>query len=181
MCIVVPFSLFFVWPEAHIAALCVCGCKAQTKGDHIPNGWGAMSLSSYCYTIVTNNPEVAARWPQATEWVDVGARGVLVHARGLVHLGHRLLTHPLAGSVKPNESPYRSVIVSRNPDATIDFDSLRIIEGALTVVDRLGEPRYHTIPPRVDADFQLIDCTLMESAIESLRAQYGCGAREICT
>ena len=145
------------------------------------NGWGAMSLSSYCYTIVTNNPEVAARWPQATEWVDVGARGVLVHVRGLVHLGHRLLTHPLAGSVKPNESPYRSVIISQNPDATIDFDSLRIVEGALALVDRLGPLRYRTIPPRVDADFQLIDRTLMESAIESLRAQYGCGAREICT
>jgi len=140
-----------------------------------------MSLSSYCYTIVTNNPEVAARWPEATEWVDVGARGVLIRVHGLVHLGCRLLTHPLAGSVKPNESPYRSVIVSQNPDSTIDFDSLRIIEGALAVVDRSGPPRYCTIPPRVDADFQLIDRTLMESAIESLRAQYAGGAHEICT
>ena len=181
VCIAVSFSLSFCFARTYVAAPCVYSCRVQTKGDHIANGWGAMSLSSYCYTIVTNNPEVAARWPQATEWVDVGARGVLVHARGLVHLGHRLLTHPLAGSVKPNESPYRSVIVSQNPDATIDFDSLRIIEGALAVVDRLGPLRYCTIPPRVDADFQLIDRTLMESAIESLRAQYGCGAREICT
>jgi hypothetical protein len=90
--------------------------------------------------------------------------------RGLVHLGHRLLTHPLAGSVKPNESPYRSVIVSQHPDTTIDFDSLRIIEGALAVVDRLGPLRYRTISPHVDADFQLIDCALMESAVESLHA-----------
>jgi len=140
-----------------------------------------MSLSSHCYTIVTNNPEVAASWPQAAEWVDGEARSVLIRVRGLVHLGHRLLTHPLAGSVKPNESPYRSVIVSQHPDATIDFDSLRIIEGALAVVDKLGEPRFQTIPPHVDADFRLIDRTLMESAIESLRAQYGCVAHEICT
>jgi len=174
------FSVF-VWPVVSITALCVCGRKVQTKSVHAANSWEAMSLSSQSYTIVTNNPEVAARWPEATEWVDVGARGVLMHVRGLVHLGHRLLTHPLAGSVKPNESPYRSVIVSQNPDATIDLDSLRIIEGALAVVDRLGEPRYHTIPPRVDADFQLIDRTLMESAVESMRAQCGCGAREICT
>ena len=106
---------------------------------------------------------------------------MLVRVRGLVHLGHHLLTHPLAGSVKPNETPYRSVIVSQHPDSTIHFDSLRIIEGALTVVERWGEPRYHTMPPHVDAAFQLIDCTLMESAVESLRAQCGCGAREICT
>ena len=131
---------------------------------------GAMSLSSCRYTIVTNNPGVAARWAHASEWVDGGARGVLLRVRGLVHLGHRLLTHPLAGSVKPNESPYRSVIVSQHPDTTIDFDSLRIIEGALAVVDRLGPLRYRTISPHVDADFQLIDCALMESAVESLHA-----------
>ena len=181
VCIAVSFSLFFVWAETLISGLCVCGRKVQTKGGHVANSWGAVPLSSSCYTIVTNNPKVAARWPQASEWVDGGARAVLVRARGLVHLGHRLLTHPLAGSVKPNESPYRSVIVSQHPDAKIDFDSLRIIEGAVAVVDKFGPPRYCTIPLHVDADFQLIDCTLMESAVESLRAQYGCGAHEICT
>lgn len=165
-----------------MAALCVfVAARFKLRAIMSRMVGGAMSLSSYYYTIVTNNPEVAARWPQATEWVDAGAKGVLVHVRGLVHLGHRLLTHPLAGSVKPNESPYRSVIVSHNPDTTIDLDSLRIIEGALSVVGKLGPPRFRVIPPPVDADYQLIDCTLMESAIESLRAQYGCGAREICT
>jgi len=180
VCCRIVFSVF-VWLEVSIATLCVCGRKVQTKGDHAANGWEAMSLSSHCYIIVTNNPEVATRWAHASEWVDGGARSVLVRVRGLVHLGHRLLTHPLAGSVKPNESPYRSVIVSQHPDATIDLDSLRIIEGVLSVVEKLGPPRFRAIPPHVDADFQLIDCTLMESAVESLRAQYGCGAYKICT
>lgn len=132
------------------------------------NRWGAMPVSPERYIIITNNPGVAACWTQISEWVDGNARAVLIRARGLVHLGHRLLTHPLAGSVKPNESPYRSVIVSQHPDTTIDFDSLRIIEGALATVDKLGPPRFRTIPPNVDADFQLIDYTLMQSAVESL-------------
>lgn len=181
VCIAVSFSLSFCFARTYVAAPCVYSCRVQTKGDHIANGWGAMSLLLHSYTIVTNNPEVAARWPEAAEFVDVGASDVLVHVRGLIHLGHRLLTHPLAGSVKPNESPYRSVIVSHNPDTTIDLDSLRIVEGALHVVDKLGPPRFRSIPPRVDADYQLIDCTLMESAIESLRAQYVGGAHKVCT
>ncbi len=127
-------------------------------------------MSPERYIIITNNPEVAACWAQVTEWVEGGARAVLRRARDLVHLGHRLLSHPLAGSVKPNESPYRSVIVSKHPETTIHFDSLRIIEDALAVVDRLGPPRRYAVSPGIDADFRLIDYVLMQSAVESLRA-----------
>ncbi len=127
-------------------------------------------MSPERYIIVTNNPLVAKRWADACRQVDGTARDVLTHVRGLIHLGHRLLTHPLAGSVKPNETPYRSVIISERPDTTIDFDSLRIIEGAFAVADRFGPFRFGDCGPKLNSDFQLVDCTLMESAIDSMRA-----------
>jgi hypothetical protein len=38
---------------------------------------------------------------------------VLLTVRDHIHSGARLLTHPQAGSVKPYETPYRSVLVYR--------------------------------------------------------------------
>ncbi|MEA4882409.1 MAG: GrdX family protein [Clostridia bacterium] len=142
------------------------------------------------YRIITNNPSVAARWPESTEWIDGSANQVFLRARDLVHRCHCLLTHPLAGSVKPNQTPYRSIVVGDVPAATVDYDSLRLIEGALSVAARLGPPRFARrgdttrakesvatavaaqMPARLDDDFQLIDFTLMQSAVESLGAQH---------
>ena len=31
--------------------------------------------------------------------------------RDLIHKGYILLTHPLSGSIKPNETPYKSIAV----------------------------------------------------------------------
>ena len=71
------------------------------------------------YLILTNNPLVVRcldKW-YAIAYEDVGYRDILVKARDLVYLGHTLYTHPLSGSVKPNETPYKSVVVSKVPHA----------------------------------------------------------------
>lgn len=145
------------------------------------------------YMIITNNPLVAERWPRETELVAGAPDAVYRAARNMVHGGHRLLTHPLAGSVKPNESPYRSVIVTRDPRPTVDFASLRLMEAALSALDKLvassglryaharaaapsapGAPHAPAsaasvqLPPELDMDYRTIDAGLMESAIQSL-------------
>ena len=111
--------------------------------------------------IITNNPLVAARegarfYPEAT------LLEVLTMVRDLVHQNYRLITHPLAGSVKPNQTPYKSVILSAEPGHELDYTSLQLVEGSLQVAQRmLSERPLPAITPRVLADFALIDSELI--------------------
>lgn len=90
-------------------------------------------------------------------------REILVEARDLVYAGHILYTHPLAGSVKPNETPYKSLIVSREPHG-FDAQHGEMIASAIAVFDKF-KPLGRTFPPSVLEDFQLIDYTLLAGAI----------------
>lgn len=126
------------------------------------------------YTIITNNPLVASTWPDEAASTDGGPGDVFQAARDMIHRGHRLLTHPLAGSIKPNESPYRSVVITRSAQSTLDFESLRLIEAARSALDKLVASsglRYGgggEMPPEVDQDYRLIDADLMRSAVDNL-------------
>lgn len=119
-------------------------------------------------TIISNNPTVSLK---DTDILipDYGVTAVLERVRDMVHLGHHLLTHPFAGSVKPNENPFRSVVVSRECFG-VDYQSVKIIEGCIDVSHRmLRESPYRNFPPQVIADLQLIDKSLLESGLEALR------------
>ena len=63
--------------------------------------------------IVTNNPLVAERLSPKWEvdYRKVGYTELLEWVRDFIQEGAVLLSHPLAGSVKPGETPYRSVLV----------------------------------------------------------------------
>lgn len=129
-----------------------------------------MAITARRCRVITNNPLIAAEWPGLVEWVCGGAEDVLRCVRDHVHLGHRFLTHPLAGGARLNETPYRSVFITDCPvSAAVDFESLRIIEGSMAVMKGFGAFRLGRIPSHVDYDYQLIDFALMESAMESLQ------------
>jgi len=121
--------------------------------------------------IVSNNPLIACA---AAYFVPVtGIVPVLERARDLVHGGHHLLTHPLAGSVKPNENPYRSLVVTHEA-LGVDYQSILLLEGAITVARRmLSERPYRAFPAAVLLDLQLIDQALLRSAVDSLTATAG--------
>lgn len=119
--------------------------------------------------IISNNPTVdlASTDIQVAEY---GAVPVLERARDMVHLGHHLLTHPFAGSVKPNENPFKSVVITKS-NFGVDYQSVQIIEGCLEVARRMLKERpYRDFPPQVMQDLQLIDKSLLDSGLESLRA-----------
>lgn len=118
--------------------------------------------------IISNNPLVPCG-PQDIEIKSTGVLDVLITARDLVHRGHHLLTHPFAGSVKPNENPYRSVVVTKDVFG-VDYQSVQIIEGCLCVAKRMvAERPYRNYPLEVLLDLQLIDKSLLDSGLESLR------------
>ena len=84
--------------------------------------------------LVTNNEKVRDQYGSlcTLQFVDGVHVDVLTHVRDLVHSGHKLLTHPLAGSVKPNETPFRSVALTEEA-GPLDLESLDLIEAALGV------------------------------------------------
>ncbi len=120
------------------------------------------------FLILTNNPLVPAcmegRGLYTVQFQpERSFREILVEARDLVYAGHVLYTHPLAGSVKPNETPYKSLIVSREPHG-FDAQHGEMIASAIAVFDKF-KPLGRTFPPSVLEDFQLIDYTLLAGAI----------------
>ena len=121
--------------------------------------------------IITNNPKVknAFEGKYMLTFVDGSYRDVLVKARDLVHVGHKLITHPLMGSLKPNETPYRSVIVSREAGAS-DTDSIILIEESIMTYDKFARfmrpDRGINTPERLREDFMVIDLSLISSALD---------------
>ncbi len=63
-------------------------------------------------TLVTNNDRVYEKYREDMEVLLLDSyRDVLLKVRDLVYDRHILLTHPQASSLKPNQTPYRSIMV----------------------------------------------------------------------
>jgi len=116
--------------------------------------------------IITNNPLVPTAYLIKQNCDDVryfpmSYREILCLARDEIHSGHKLLTHPLSGSVKPGETPYKSLGISKTT-GPLDFDSLSIIEKAIECCDKFPI-REKSKDPSLQEDFQVIDLTLIQS------------------
>lgn len=131
------------------------------------------SMSRGNYIIMTNNPLVVERLGDTHNVIfkEISYEGLLKEVRDRIHEGHLLLTHPLSGSVKPNETPYKSIIVSAERKR-IDQDSIVLIENAIAACQKF-EFKSDRYSPKVLEDFQLIDCTLIESGVGSADTMYG--------
>lgn len=122
--------------------------------------------------IMTNNPLVRER---LSKWVTVDYRpstlmDFLTWVRDSVHEGTRLLTHPLSGSIKPGETPYKSILVESGDELQTDMTSVTLIESALETTDKFirhSNFKQTGLPEKVLEDFQLIDLTLIISALPS--------------
>ena len=92
--------------------------------------------------VITNNPMVRDVLSKQdiceVRYAPVSYRQVLCLARDAIHQGHKLLTHPLSGSVKPGETPYKSVAVSR-AQGLLDLPSLSLIENTTLMLRSLRE------------------------------------------
>lgn len=127
--------------------------------------------------IITNNPLVKEKLLQKTErpdkvksvtLLDCDYMGLLQNVRNLVHVGYKILTHPLYGSVKPNETPYRTICVEKGEG--LDMDSLKLIESAIQTVDTF-QKNYKTPvwDERVTNDFQVVDLDLMVHTLNGIK------------
>jgi hypothetical protein len=125
------------------------------------------------FMIITNNKLVVDNYKSETTcYLEKDLLEIMKFVRNKVHLGHRLLSHPLAGSIKPNETPYKSILISQKEEKNLDYDSLKIIEDSIQMTESLiKNKKMRKWPDRILKDFSLIDNDLITSAIES--AQVG--------
>lgn len=122
--------------------------------------------------VITNNPLVRDHLPNdetGLEWVEGEYEEVLKVVRDRVHQGYRMLTHPLAGSVKPYETPYRTVLISSEAGA-LHLASLNVLEQALMLLSSFkGKDgnlnSLRTYREEHLADLQLVDFHLLKAAI----------------
>jgi len=119
--------------------------------------------------LITNNPLVEAQCKDKAKvcYIDTDLIGVLTHVRDLTHKGHRLLTHPLSGSIKPNESLYKSVLITGvtedlDVQSKTDLQSVGIIEESILTAQKFP-PRQFT--DQYLRDMQIVDLSLIKSAL----------------
>jgi len=114
--------------------------------------------------LVTNNPLVQAQYQSdvKVEYTDTNLLGVLTKVRDLIHKGHRLLTHPLSGSVKPNETLYKSVLITEAKDGT-DAQSVTIIEECIITAQKFPPKN---LPEQYKHDMQVVDLSLIHTALQ---------------
>jgi len=93
---------------------------------------------------------------------------ILYTVRNKIHAGHGLLSHPLSGSVKPGQTPYKSVMITKDQQA-LDPEALKIIENSIEIAEnQINRNRAQAgdIPEKLLEDFQLVDLDLITSGMD---------------
>ncbi len=94
-------------------------------------------------------------------FLEGGYLDILIAIRDHIHGGFRLLTHPLYGSMKPNQTPYRTVMLEKGE--AMDFRSLELIETCITAAEKFqrNRPTPHW-DERILEDFRTVDLSFMK-------------------
>lgn len=123
------------------------------------------------YMILTNNPLAVEEYGATHNvmFIDAGSADILHEARKMIGGGCVLLNHPLYGSVKPNETPYRSLLLMDAEDKSLNAvsdegSSRSLIERALLTYSKFTDKK-ETTDPKLLQDYQVVDLSLLASAV----------------
>jgi hypothetical protein len=121
-------------------------------------------------SIITNNPLVKDEYPEQTEFLDINVKDILIRTRNYIHLGAKLLSHPLSGNLSPDKAPYKSIVLNipdKTKPITTDFCSLTLIENA---IGQLKEPpkTFTDYDEKTLEDFKTIDLDLLKNCAQNL-------------
>ncbi|MEG0155439.1 MAG: GrdX family protein [Lachnospiraceae bacterium] len=116
--------------------------------------------------LVTNNDRVEKKYQGEMHVILLDTYfDVLTKVRDKSHEGYVLLTHPLAGSLKPNQTPYKSILMEMSEDGKIDGRSIELIEAAIETYHKFIELReLPNYAEKIKEDFKTIDLSLIENA-----------------
>ena len=123
--------------------------------------------------LITNNPKLAQDSsdlsPPILLYPQKSYLDILTMARDYIHKNHPLHTHPLSGSIKPNETPYKSILLGP-PKNALDIPSLNMIEESIATYQkfaRMGLPDFSAYPQSILAQFMEVDHALISAKIKS--------------
>ncbi len=125
--------------------------------------------------IITNNHRVIDAYSNKydIEEIDGDYLAVIEKVRDYIHSGYVLLSHPLSGSIKPGETPFKSIMISEGSD---DFASETMISDAYIMAKRMiDESKVKEYTEKLLNDFSVVDYDVISSAIES-HTQFGINA-----
>jgi hypothetical protein len=119
--------------------------------------------------IVTNNKKVCEKYAKVVD-VKVAENyiGVLTTAKYMVSDGYVLLTHPQAGSLKPNQTPYRSVMLEKGSSGGTDVNGVMLLDSAIETYHKFI--KNHPVPiyeESIADDHRTIDQSLIDNAIRN--------------
>ena len=119
--------------------------------------------------LITNNPKFIEENLKdiEIEYLDVSYIDILRKVRDYVHENWEIVTHPLYGSVKPNETIYRTIVINENN--SLDIMSVNLISDAIVTFKKFRNNR--EVPQwtdRVKDDFSVIDHDLIINAINRI-------------
>ena len=119
--------------------------------------------------LITNNPKFIEENLKdiEIEYLDMSCIDILRKIRDYVHENWEIVTHPLYGSVKPNETIYRTIVIKENN--SLDITSVNLISDAILTFKKFRNNR--EVPQwtdRVKDDFSVIDHDLILNAIKRI-------------
>ncbi len=117
--------------------------------------------------LITNNDRVQEKYKDMMNVLYVESyEEVLVKTRDMVYDRHVLLTHPQASSLKPNQTPYRSVVIypKGNDD---NMKDILLIEKCLETYYQWQKiaPTPEKYEDRAEEDFKTIDLSVIDNII----------------
>lgn len=121
--------------------------------------------------LITNNKMVFEEYKNRFETIydeNLDYVNILEMVRNKLHEGYQLLTHPLSGSIKPNETPYKSILLS-NDKKELDTTGLLIVEESiLTARKFLNDKRTPNWTESILDDFRVIDYSLISNVLNKI-------------
>lgn len=123
-------------------------------------------LETKQYILITNNDKVHLKYKDKFTVIfrNINYLETLNLVRDKVHSNYKILTHPMAGSLKPNQTPYKSVLLM--PGDTLDYNSIHLIENAIESANKFLKfkslPKW---PNSILDDFKTLDLSFIDGAM----------------
>lgn len=125
--------------------------------------------------IVTNNKKVFNKFESeySVDFIESeDMMQVLIKSRDYIHFGYTLLTHPSSGSLKPNQTPYKSIILYKTEES-VDFEKLNLIENSIEIFKKFNkDAQVGNWTEKIKNDFKTVDLSLIEGCLNKYIPMY---------